>query len=132
MGRPENFGIDLTAILSEYTEEITAAVKQEVKAAGKGAAALLRQESPRSTSGGNHYADGWKSKVAYESPDDIRVAVYNGKKPGLAHLLEFGHVVRNGTGRTFGRVEGFEHIQPIAEKTAQKLGDRVKVRATDL
>ena len=45
----------------------------------------------------------------------------------LAHLLEHGHVVKNGTGRNNGRqkTREFKHIGPINEEAQKKLEEAV-------
>jgi len=52
------------------------------------------------------------------------VTIYS-KKPSLAHLLEKGHVSRNGTKRTFGRVDGYPHIAPVAEELERRFEQEV-------
>ena len=67
-------------------------------------------------------ASGWTSKVAFESDEDIRVTVYNRKKPQLTHLLEHGHAKASG-----GRIEGKPHIGPAEQAAEKKLLKKVKV-----
>jgi hypothetical protein len=52
------------------------------------------------------------------------VIIYN-EHPGLPHLLEYGHVSRNGTGRTYGEVPGHEHIQPVEEEMVRDFERKV-------
>lgn len=105
--------------LSEYSEEVTEGIKREVKSVAKEAVRTLKSTSPRDT---GEYAQGWASKVEYESAEDIRVRIYNRKKPQLTHLLENGHAKVNG-----GRVDGKPHIGPAEQQIENKLQNGVKV-----
>lgn len=105
--------------LSDYSQDVTDGVKKEVKQGAKDVVTELKQTSPRNS---GDYAKGWKSRVEYESPEDIRVRVYNSKKPQLTHLLENGHAKQNG-----GRVNGTPHIGPAEQKAEKSLESKVKV-----
>lgn len=110
------------AILKEleaYSEEVTEAIKKDVKKVAKDCAKEIKGSSPKDS---GEYSKGWKTKVAYESHNDIRVVVYNAKKPGLAHLLEYGHAKVNG-----GRVDGKAHIRPAELNAEKQLLGRVRV-----
>lgn len=105
--------------LAAYDQDVTDGVKKEVAQVAKDVVAELKQTSPRNS---GDYAKGWKSRVEYESPEDIRVRVYNSKKPQLTHLLENGHAKQNG-----GRVNGTPHIGPAEQKAEKSLESKVKV-----
>lgn len=107
--------------LADYSEDVTDGVKKEVKQVAKDVVTELKQTSPRNS---GDYAKGWKSRVEYESPEDIRVRVYNSKKPQLTHLLEDGHAKQNG-----GRVNGIPHIRPAEQRAEDSLEGKVKVVA---
>ena len=105
--------------LQEYSQDVADGLKKEIKQAAKEMTAELKQTSPRKT---GEYASGWKSRTEYDSPDDIRVRVYNSKKPQLTQLLENGHAKKNG-----GRVEGSTHIGPAEAAAEKKIDGKVKV-----
>lgn len=107
--------------LEEYSEEVTENLKEEIKAAAGEASKELGKVSPKRS---GKYKKGWKSKVVYENHNDIRVEVFNAKKPQLTHLLEYGHAKRNG-----GRVEGNAHVAPVQQKIEKELLGKVKVIA---
>ena len=111
---------EIVKSLADYVGDIREDVKNEVKSAAKDMVKELRQTSPKDT---GEYAKGWTQKTSYETADNIRVTVYNNKKPQLAHLLEYGHAKVNG-----GRVEGKAHIRPAEERAEKQLLGRVKVR----
>ena len=97
--------------LQNYSQEVTEQIKADVKVVAKECVKQIRMKAPETTGA---YKKGWKYKITYESPSDIRVVIYNSKKPQLTHLLEYGHSRVNG-----GRTEGVRHIRP-AEQTAQR------------
>lgn len=105
--------------LAEYSQDVTDGVKKEVKQVAQNVVTELKQTSPRNS---GDYAKGWKSRIEYENPEDIRVRVYNSKKPQLTHLLENGHAKQNG-----GRVNGTPHIGPAEQKAEKSLEGKVKV-----
>ena len=107
----DELGQAVADALKEYNQQVNEALK---------AARELRSTSPKRT---GEYAKGWTQKTSYETADNIRVTVYNNKKPQLAHLLEYGHAKVNG-----GRVEGKAHIRPAEERAEKQLLGRVKVR----
>lgn len=109
----------VTEELEGYRREVADGLKEEVRRAAKEAAADIRAAAPKDS---GEYARGWTSKTVYEDGGDIRVRVYNRKKPQLTHLLEHGHAKRGG-----GRVEGKPHIGPAARDAEKKLDSRVKV-----
>ena len=109
--------------LQQYSDEVAEGIRREVKAVAKETVKTLRASSEAAFTGGTgEDARGWASRVEYESEDDIRVRIYNRKKPQLTHLLENGHAKVNG-----GRVEGHPHIGPAEKRAEEKLGNTVKV-----
>lgn len=105
--------------LEEYSQDVTDGLKESIKTVSKECVKEIKEKSP-SRSG--KYKKGWKNKVSYEDKSDIRITVYNSKKPQLAHLLEFGHAKVNG-----GRVSGKPHISPAEQNAEKKLMKKVKV-----
>ena len=115
----EEMATEIEAALEEYSEEVTEETKRVVKQVAKNAVAKLKQTSPKKT---GVYAKGWTSKVAYESSEDIRIQVYNRKKPKLTHLLENGHAKQNG-----GRAAAIPHIRPVEQEVVGQLQKKIKV-----
>lgn len=103
-------GIDqqLTALMKQYSEDVSAEIEEALTKIGKEAAAMLRSGSPRHT---GKYAKGWRSDIRKDS-GSIEVIVHEStKQAALTHLLERGHKTRNR--RHF--VAADPHIQPVRE-----------------
>ena len=97
----------LSKILDDYSDEVKDVARKDAKESAREAAKDLRSSSPKET---GEYASGWSSKQL----DADTAVVYNRKMPGLTHLLEKGHVIRNKKG-TYGRAPAHPHIKPVEE-----------------
>lgn len=117
--RPEELAEVISRELQNYSQEVTEQIKADVKAVAKECVKQIRMKAPEKTGA---YKKGWKYKIAYESPSDIRVVIYNSKKPQLAHLLEYGHSRING-----GRTEGAQHIRPAEQMVQREMVNKAKV-----
>lgn len=110
----------ISGILQEYADDVSGNLEEIVKELGKNGTQALKAKTRetfpvdkgRKISG--DYARGWKYKVDNERLNTT-VTIYN-DHPALPHLLENGHVSRNGTKRTFGRVPGYPHIKPVEDE----------------
>ena len=112
---------EIKDILEEYGEEVSDAMKGIVPKVAKDAVKKLRSDSPKNSGG---YARGWTQKTE-KGNFTISSTVYNSKKPGLPHLLEYGHAKRNG-----GRTRPEEHIKPVEEwvqeETVRKIEEELR------
>lgn len=105
----------ISGILSQYENDVRDNLAEITTQIGKkGVQALRRVSKDALKTGSGKYARGWKTQVE-KGRLGTTVVIFN-EHPGLPHLLEYGHVSRNGTGRTYGEVPGHEHIQPVAEE----------------
>ena len=111
--------IEIVRELSEFGSEVAEAIKREAKSAANKSVEKLKKTSPKDT---GEYAKGWKFKIEYESTNDIRIRIYNSKKPELTHLLENGHAKKGG-----GRVAAIPHIRPAEQEAEKALQNGVKV-----
>lgn len=109
-------------ILNDYADEINANLDTITREIVQKGAQALRNESAAKfgtvKKRKEKYAKTWTS--AFETNRISRQGVIYNTQPGLPHLLENGHVSRNGTGRTFGFVPGREHIAKV-EKELERL-----------
>ena len=115
----------IAAVLEEYRTEVERGTKEAVREVANAGVKALRETSPRSKNGGD-YAKGWTSKVE-EGRLGAEAVIYNAAKPGLAHLLEKSHVMRNGTGRTFGMSTPHVHIEPVEQMLNEDFENRIRV-----
>lgn len=108
----ERFSATINELLEEYGEEAREAVEEVSKTVAKQVVQDLRKGG--SYQGGAEFNKGWTSKTETSRLGSSTV-VYNRTKPGLAHLLEFGHAKRNG-----GRTRAFNFIAPVADSVGEK------------
>ena len=112
--------LELKDIMNEYSAEFQRKVEKMCKEVSNACTEELRQTSPSGDGKSSKYKDGWKAVKTTER-DKVHYAVANQNKPGLTHLLEKGHVVRNATG-TYGRTPPNPHISRAEQKyTAEYL-----------
>ena len=76
--------------------------------------------------GWKNYAKGWTYEKKAGRRGVQQFTLYNKKHGPLTHLLENGHVSRNGTGRTFGTVPGREHIKPVEDELENWLDKEIR------
>lgn len=107
----ESFAVQLSQILSEYSEEVVDATNSSIDKVSKEAAKMLRNNSPKKT---GSYARGWGTKAERGHGGIKTVTVHNRTDYQLTHLLEKGHVIRNKKG-TYGRAPAHPHIKPVEE-----------------
>lgn len=113
---------DIMKILDDYVDDVERKSTECVKKVAQKGAKALRNSSPRHT---GKYASGWTVKTENKRTGTM-ATIYNGKTPGLPHLLEHGHVIRNGTGRSFGSTKSIAHIKPVEEQIIEEFGNELK------
>ena len=106
-------------ILEQYEGEINRFLPEITEEVGKTGVKALRT-SAKQKFNGKKYAGGWRS-VSERNRYGATVTIYNGRLPGLPHLLEHGHAKRGG-----GRVDGRAHIAPVEEKLVTDFEKKVE------
>lgn len=107
--KPEQLPDVIKAILDEYADDIIGNMPEITERIGKDGVKAVKAGA-KANFNGHRYAAGWKLDVDHQRLYTT-ATIYNAKLPGLPHLLEHGHAMRNG-----GRVSGKAHIAPV-EKT---------------
>lgn len=113
----------ISGILAQYEGEVAENVGKIAEDIGKQGVKALRRASPR---GSGRYARGWKTQVE-RGRMTTTVTIYN-EHPGLPHLLEYGHVTRNGTGRTYPQTPAYEHIKPVETELVETFEKEVMAK----
>lgn len=119
--------VQLQTIFDQYSVEVQEAAEDAAKEAADLTARTLRATSPkRKGKGGGKYRRGWKVKRR-SSGLLTSYVVYNGSRPQLTQLLEYGHVERNQYG-SWGRVRAIPHIAPAADAGIQRFDLALRAR----
>ena len=113
----DELGSAISAFLSDYADELESQTIEDVDAAAKVTESELRSRGSAYT---GRYAKGWTTEEDSEGGVGYAVRVYNKTKPGLAHLLSKGHVLRNG-----GFYQGDDHVAKAAQSGISELERRV-------
>ena len=121
--------IQMKEVLEEYSKEVARATNNSIDVVAKEAVRKLRNTSPK-RSGPKHtrkYAEGWglERNKSRQNRRINEVVVRNKTNYQLTHLLENGHVIRNGKGE-YGRYNGIKHIAPVEDWAADELPREVE------
>lgn len=108
----------IKAVLDNYALEVSKDLNEIAVDLGKSAQRLLRETSPKDE---GEYSKSWRVDVQAGRLATM-VTVYS-TKPGLPHLLENGHALRNG-----GRAPAYVHIAPVADSIEDKFIKEVEAR----
>lgn len=106
----DDFSRILTEKCQEYTEDIKKEVEKGFRKIGNQAKKEVIESSPSDTGA---YKKGWIMYVIKDG-GTINVTIHN-KKYHITHLLENGHLIKNGTGRVYGKVSPYPHIKKVQE-----------------
>lgn len=117
MVKIDNLSAKLKDEFNLYSEEITNQLKKIVTEEAKALKNNIVKDSPKKT---GDYAKSWTTKKE-ENANEISILIYNKKKPGLIHLLEFGHALKSG-----GRTKAYPHILNNEKIAKEKIIERTK------
>lgn len=112
-----NLADEIAEALRAYTDEIAEGTDKIVKEIGDEAIAKLKETSPKDT---GEYSKSWKYKITSKKKGNLKMTLHNAK-PWLTHLLENGHVTRNG-----GRTRPQPHIAPVEKWANEELQKRIE------
>lgn len=104
--------------LEDYAELATEEMKEAVKNASITVRKEIKGNAPSDT---GKYTKSWTAKKVRETSQTLTMVVHSKNRYQLAHLLEFGHALRNG-----GRYEGKVHIAPAEQKGMEQLKEEIE------
>ena len=112
--------------LDDFQTDVTEVMFKACSTAGKKAKKDLQNTNAFEDKSGD-YRRGWAIRTKREK-FGINVLIYNKAKPGLTHLLEKGHVTKNGTGRSMRDTPAHPHIKTARDNAAEYLLDELVKR----
>ena len=128
-----NLTNEIYAMFVTYGQEVNEVLDGALESVAEEATAELQAVTKfnpdRNPSG--EYSKDWTYKIEPVKRFSRKVIVYNDEHYGLAHLLENGHVVKNG-GRKTGKAPAYEHIKPVNDKAQENFIEEVIERIADL
>lgn len=108
-----NLANEIVRQVELYTRDVTEKVDEIKVEVAKNAVNELKEKSPKLS---GKYRKGWRVKKVSND-----VVVHNATDYQLTHLLEYGHVKKNG-----GRVSGKPHIRPVEQAAIEEFTTKVE------
>lgn len=119
--KPEDIQKVVKDYLKDWIEDIEEDVEETTNDLTKQAVKELKQTSPRGNgTRGKPYWKGWTQQKNRRINGKYTVKIHNKTNYQLTHLLEFGHVTRNG-----GRTKAIPHIRPLEEKYSKLYEEKI-------
>lgn len=114
----ENMANEIMKGLIEYSDMATDELKKEVKITANSIKKDIQANAPVGATG--KYSKSWSVKNQKETSFSIELVIHSKNRYQLAHLLEKGHVLRQG-----GRVSARPHISPAEKKGIRELEESI-------
>lgn len=115
----ENFGAELVKAVTEYTKDVESAIEEEINDTADNVLKEIKSSKSWNDRTGR-YRKGFKKKRV-KSRGEIRNTIYNNEKPQAVHLLEFGHVLKDGK-----RAQARPHMKPAYDKHVPEMEKRIE------
>ena len=115
---PNDLTLTISAMLSDYADDVIEDVKATVDDVAKEARKVVRENAPVKT---GKYKRSIKVRTSFESLTELRKTIYSNGNSGLTHLLENGHAKVNG-----GRTRAFPHWKYGDEYIKKELPKRIQ------
>lgn len=121
--KPIDLSKAIEEALSRYGTDVYNVLKDAVKEVSDDATEKLQNVSSFAPDGhpSGAYSQSWSNEEIPTGRLTTKRIVHNIDHYRLSHLLEKGHVSRNGTGRTYGRVPAYPHIAPVNDWANEEL-----------
>ena len=120
--RPAELASSISSILEDYKGDVDKIVGEAITDVAK---ATVKTMKTAGTFGGTgKFKKSWSVRIEKKRLY-TDATVYN-KKPGLTHLLEFGHAKQNG-----GRTKAFDFIAPVNDKVQTEVIERIEEKLND-
>ena len=113
-----NLSTQINQVLGKYEATVNDKVKELVDETTKEAVKELKSTGPKRTGA---YKKSWSSTNIKTGARSKTNTIHNKKKYQLTHLLEKGHVGRDGK-----RVRAIPHIVPVEEKIIKQFEEKVE------
>jgi len=112
--------LEINALLKEYTEEIQEGISNKAVEIADECVNKLKKTKGTYTIRTGEYNKSWTKNVTKGS-NFVNVKIHNKKHYRLTHLLENGHITRNGK-----RTKAFPHIAPVDDYGSKKYKKEVE------
>lgn len=119
----EKYGVLANSVVSESIADVAAEAERRLHAVNR----FALKGDPT-----GEYSRDWDTINYSTGRFSSTAVVYNIDNYRLTHLLEFGHVNRNGTGREFGRTPAYPHISPINDWAHDEVIRQIEKRLGNL
>ena len=120
MGKGKDLMTQLNDVLQDYSKEVMDTYNTCGKEIADDTVSKLKRVKFGRYDRGK-YSKSWAVKQEKSNWGSNTYIIYNKKHYRLTHLLEFGHVVKNGTKRVVGKARAIPHIKPMEEWVQQQL-----------
>ncbi|MFM1524763.1 MULTISPECIES: HK97 gp10 family phage protein [Helcococcus] len=104
--------------LNYFKKVTTKDLKEEVKNTANNIKKDISKNAPVKS---GKYKKSWATKTIKETDNSLEMVVHSRNKYQLAHLLEFGHALRNG-----GRTSPKPHIKQAEEKGIKEFEENIQ------
>lgn len=128
--KPIDLQSTIKEILDQYGDDVYDALGKSVDDVAQEAVRKLRAGG--SFKGTGVYNRNWVADDVPKGKFFKTKVVHNEEHYQLTHLLEKGHVIRNGTKRTFGKTRAYPHIKPVEEWAKAELPRKVEEAITHI
>lgn len=120
MGKGKDLMTQLNDVLQDYSKEVMDTYNTCGKEIADDTVSKLKRVKFGRYDRGK-YSKSWAVKQEKSNWGTDSYIIYNKKHYRLTHLLEFGHVVKNGTKRVVGKAGAIPHIKPMEEWVQNQL-----------